>query len=203
MGSDKKAEIFLFEDNFFITSSVSIRRVDEDKIVFGITPLLNKHAMLGKKIYIKYATFVLPTKVIGKTQGELILSMPMLNPEKPVGDRKSARVYPSDAHPVKVYISLEGEKEKEYELSDISEGGFAIKIENPAEAERFIGKEVKVRLDFPVEGEEVTGKAKLVNIQEFEGKGANVGFELLIEDADAVKVRFYVYSRIKEILKRK
>ncbi|NPA42317.1 MAG: PilZ domain-containing protein [Aquificae bacterium] len=202
MDVERKADIFLFEDSFFFTTKVAIKRVEENRIVLSLTPLLRKFAVLGKKAHIKYATFALPVKVVGKNDEELIVSLPTLNPEKPVGDRRSARVVPSHVHPVKIYLSPDGQEEKEYEAMDISEGGFSVRSTNPAELEAFLDKEVKVHIDFPVEGEEVFGKAHLVNVQELEDGSVKLGFELIAEDADTVKVRFYVYSRIKEMLRQ-
>ncbi len=202
MNSERKADIFLFDDSFLFTTRVIIKRVEENKIVLSSTPLLRKFAVLGRRLYIKYATFALPVKVVGKNDEELIVSLPTLNPEKPVGDRRSARVVPSHVHPVKIYLSPDGQEEKEYEAMDISEGGFSVRSTNPAELEAFLDKEVKVHIDFPVEGEEVFGKAHLVNVQELEDGSVKLGFELIAEDADTVKVRFYVYSRIKEMLRQ-
>ncbi len=201
MNSNKRAEVFIFEDSFFFTSKVYIRRVEDSRLVLSSTPLLKKFAVLGKKVYIRVATFALPTKVLGKSESELIVSLPVLNPERPVGDRKSARVYPSDSHPVRVYLFTD-EGEEEYEVIDISEGGLSIRVNSPDKVEAFLDREIDVRIDFPVEGEEVLGKAVVVNVQETEEGNIKLGFELLIDDADSVKVRFYVYSRIREILRR-
>ena len=203
MAQDKVAEVFIFEDTFFYTTRVKIVRVEEDRLVLTTTNLLNRFAVLGKRAHLKYSTFALPVKIVGKSDKELIVTLPSLNPEKPVGDRRSARVEPSHVHPVKLFLSVEGEEEKEQEVDDISEGGFSIIVSSMEEVDRFLNREVKAHIDFPVEGEEVIGSARLVNIQELEEGRIKLGFELLIDDADTVKVRFYVYSRIKEILKQR
>lgn len=201
MDSDRRVDIFLFEDSFLFTSRVFIKKVEDDKIVLSSTPLLGKFVILGKRVYIKFSTFALPTRVLGKSENEVIVSLPSLNPEKPVGDRKSARVYPSKYHPVRVFLATD-EGEEEYEVVDISEGGFSIRVNSTDKVEALLNREVDVRIDFPVEGEEVFGKAVVVNVQETEEGNIKLGFELLIDDADSVKVRFYVYSRIREILKK-
>ncbi len=203
MKKDKTAEIFIFEDSFFFTTTTQIRRVEEDRIVLKATRLLKRFAVLGKRVHMKYATFALPVKVIGKSEEEVIVTLPSLNPEKPVGDRRSARVQPSHVHPVKLFLSVGGEEEREYEVEDISEGGFSVVVDDPSEIDRFLDREVKVHIDFPVEVEEVMGSARLVNVQELEDGRIKLGFELLVEDADSVKVRFYVYARIKEILRQR
>ncbi len=199
MKDDKNAEVFIFEDAFFFTTKVNIKRVEGDKVVLTITPLLKRFAVLGKRIYLKYRSFALPVKVVGKSEEDLIVTLPELNPERPVGDRKSARVKPSHVHPVRLYMEVNGDR-KEYQVEDISEGGFSI-IVDPKDLDRFLGREVGVHIEFPVEVEEVRGSAKLVNVQELEDGRLKLGFEMIIEDADTVKVRFYVYSRIKEILR--
>ncbi len=202
MEPEKAAEIFIFEDSFFFNTKVAIKRVEEDRVVLTATKLLKKFAVLGKKAHLKYATFALPVKIVGKSEEEVIVTVPALNPERPVGDRRSARVPPSHVHPVKLYLALD-EEEKEYEVEDISEGGFSVVVSEPEEVDTYLNREVKVHIDFPVEAEEVRGTAKLVNVQELEDGRIKLGFELLIEDADMVKVRFYVYSRIKEILRQR
>ncbi|WP_457601434.1 PilZ domain-containing protein [Hydrogenivirga sp.] len=202
MNSEKVAEIFIFEDSFFFNTKVRIKRVEGDRIALTSTRLLRKFAVLGKKAHLKYATFALPVKIVGKNEEEIIVTAPSLNPERPVGDRRSARVPPSHIHPVKLSLALDNE-EKEYEPEDISEGGFSIVVEDPAEVDRFLDRDVKVHITFPVEAEEVMGNAKLVNVQELEDERIKLGFELFIDDADTVKVRFYVYSRIREILRQR
>ncbi len=201
MDNEKIAEIFVFEDSFFFTTRVRIKRVEGDKVILSTTELLKKFIVIGKRIHIKYATFALPTKVIGKSDEDLIVTLPSLNPEKPVGDRRNARVKPSHIHPVRLYLALEGEEEKEYTVEDISEGGFSIIVNSPALLDMFLDKEVKVHIDFPVEVEEVKGTARMVNIQELGPTKIKLGFEMFLDDADTVKVRFYVYSRIKELLR--
>ena len=200
MTSEKTTEIFIFEDSFFFSTKTRIKRVEGDRIVLEGTRLLRRFAVLGKKVHMKYSTFALPTKVVGKNEEEIIVSLPSLNPEKPVGDRKSARVKPSHVHPVKLNIKLD-EEEREYEVDDISEGGFSIVVDSPMEIDNFLGREVGVHIDFPVEAEEVFGTARLVNIQELEDGRVKLGFEMFLDDADTVKVRFYVYARIREILR--
>jgi len=202
MESEKIAEVFIFEDSFFFNTKVAIKRVEEDRVVLTATKLLKKFAVLGKKAHLKYATFALPVKIVGKSEDEVIVTVPALNPERPVGDRRSARVQPSHIHPIKLYLALD-EEEKEYEVEDISEGGFSVIVSEPQEVDVYLNREVKVHIDFPVEAEEVRGTAKLVNVQELEDGKIKLGFELLIDDADMVKVRFYVYSRIKEILRQR
>ncbi len=199
MNSEKVVDVFVFEDALFFTTSVPLLRVEGDKLVLKSTPLLKKFAVLGEKVYLKYSTFVLPVRVVGKKEDELIVTLPSLSPERPVGDRKSARVKPSHVHPVKLYFKDDGEEDKEVE--DISEGGFSIIVSNLSEVDRYINREVRVHIDFPVEVEEIEGTARLVNIQEFPDGRIRLGFELFVDDADTVKVRFYVYSRIREILR--
>ena len=201
MAQDKTAEVFVFEDSYFFTTKTKINKVQEDRIFLQNTPLLKRFALLGKRIHFKYATFVLPSRVLGKSEKEIVISLPTLSSESPAGDRRSARVPPSHIHPLRLFIDKEG-AEVEYEVVDISEGGFSILLKDPLELDLFLSKrEVKVHIDFPVEAEEVRGMARLVNIQELDEGKIKLGFEMLIDDADMVKVRFYVYSRIKEILK--
>jgi len=54
MNQEKVAEIFIFEDSFFFTTKVPIKRVEGDRIALATTPLLSKFAILGKKVHIRY-----------------------------------------------------------------------------------------------------------------------------------------------------
>ncbi len=200
MDKERTAEVFIFEDSFFFTTKTKLKRVEGEKIALAITPLLKRFAVIGKRVHLKYETFALPAKVIGKGDEELILSLPILNPERPVGDRKSARVRPSEIHPIKLSIVMDGDK-KEYQADDISEGGFSILVDDPEEMENFLDREVTAHIVFPVEVEEVKCPARMVNVQELPDGRIKLGFEMFIDDADMVKVRFYVYSRIREILR--
>ncbi len=201
MNSEKTAEVFVFEDSFFFTTRVRIKRVEGDRIVLSTTELLKRFVVIGRRIHIKYGTFALPVKVVGKSEEDLIVTLPSLNPERPVGDRRSARVKPSHVHPVRLFISFDSEEEREYEVEDISEGGFSIVVSDPSLIDAFLDREVKIHIDFPVEVEELRGSARLVNVQELGNGRLKLGFEMFIDDADTVKVRFYVYSRIKEMLR--
>jgi len=192
----RTAEVFIFEENFVFTTCVAVKRVEGDRVALKNTPLLSKFAILGKKAYLKYSTFVLPVKVVGKSDEEVIFTLPSVSPERPVGDRRSARVKPSPDHPVKLFI-----EDEEQEVEDVSEGGFSIILRDVSRLERYIKGEVEVRMNFPVEGEEVRGTARLVNVREQPDGSVKLGFEFFSEDADMVKVRFYVYSRVREILK--
>ncbi len=200
MADKKIAELFIFEDTYFFNAKVEIKKVEEERIYLSSSYLIHKFAVIGNKAYLRYTSFVLPVKILGKSEEELIVSFPVLNPEKPIGDRKSARVPPSNLHPVNLYLYT-SEGRKSYKVEDISEGGFAIELENLKEVDEFLNKEVRFEIEFPKEGEEVKGNARLVNIIEKENGKAKLGFEMLIDDAQMTKVRFYVYSRIKEILK--
>ncbi len=201
MKKPKDAEIFIFEEDFFFSAHVKIIEVNDEKLTITNTPLLNRFAILGKRVHLKHATFILPSKVIGKSDATVVLSMPTLNPEGPAGDRKGARVPPSEIHPVKL-IFLEDGKEKEVEVEDVSEGGFSIRV-NPLreEVNEYLHKDIPFKMIFPSEAEHVRGTARAVNLTEISPDRAKIGFEMFIDDADAVKVRFYVYSRVKEILK--
>ena len=84
---------------------------------------------------------------------------------------------------------------------DISEGGLSIEVESKEQVEEFIEKrEFEFRLETPIkEAPQVSGSMKLVNIMEMPDK-FKLGFETFMEDADMVKLRFYIYQRIKEML---
>lgn len=145
----------------------------------------------------KYSTFILHTKIISKSEDYIILDFPTLTSEKPLGDRKSVRVKPSPEKPVKIKIN-----NVEKDVYDISEVGFSFKC-SQEEIDRFLAcaKSNSVVIELPSEESKIKGEAKLINVRELENRDILCGYELFLEDADMVKVRFYIYERVKEILK--
>lgn len=191
---ENPAEIFFVKDGMVFYVKTSVNGFDGKHIYAKNTNLLNKYAHIGDKVHIKYMSFVLHSRIVGKTDESVILDFPALGTERPLGDRKSVRVEISPKRPVKVHIDG-----KEKILHDISESGFSFFCK-PDEVEEYFNKEVKISLDVPDVEEEIQGTAKLVNVREFENGKVLCGFEMFIEDKDMVKIRFYIYHRIKEIL---
>ncbi len=192
-----QGEIFLFKNDVVLYTITDILGLTEnEKIKVVNTPLLEKFGIEGEKAYIKYSTFILHTRIVGKTKDYVILDFPTLNPEKPLGDRKSVRVNPASERPVKVMI-----EDKEKNVNDISEVGFSVKC-SVEEVENVInGELLNVRIRLPNYEDLISGQAQIVNIRETKNGNILCGYELFLKDEDTVKVRFYLYERIKEILK--
>ncbi len=194
-------EIYIVENEgvMFHTTTKKID-ISDNKISVEATPLLKKLAIIGNKAYLSYKTFVLPVRIVGKSEEKVIFSLPTLNMEKPIGERRHARVLNSKRRPAKLFISFD-DRELEYIPHDISEGGVSIELTNLADVDIFLKKkEFPFRLEIPIqEAPEVSGTIKLANILEMTNK-IRLGFEAFMEDADMVKLRFYIYHRIKEML---
>ena len=193
-----RAEIFLFNSEVVLyTITEIIGLLDDDKIKVKATSLLKRFGVEGEKVFLKYSTFILPTKIIRKSEDYIILDFPTLTPEKPLGDRKSVRVKPSPEKPVKIKIN-----NVEKDIYDISEVGFSLKCSQD-EVERFSTrvKSNSVVIELPNEESKIQGKAKLINVRELENGDILCGYELFLDDTDMVKIRFYIYERVKEILK--
>lgn len=193
-----RAEIFLFNNEVVLyTITEIIGLLDDDKIKVKATSLLKRFGVEGEKVFLKYSTFILPTKIIRKSEDYIILDFPTLTPEKPLGDRKSVRVKPSPEKPVKIKIN-----NVEKDIYDISEVGFSLKCSQD-EIERFSTrvKSNSVVIELPNEESKIQGKAKLINVRELENGDILCGYELFLDDTDMVKIRFYIYERVKEILK--
>ncbi|HIQ49081.1 MAG TPA: hypothetical protein EYH58_05565, partial [Aquifex aeolicus] len=193
-----RAEIFLFNSEVVLyTITEIIGLLDDDKIKVKATSLLKRFGVEGEKVFLKYSTFILPTKIIRKSEDYIILDFPTLTPEKPLGDRKSVRVKPSPEKPVKIKIN-----NVEKDIYDISEVGFSLKCSQD-EIERFSTrvKSNSVVIELPNEESKIQGKAKLINVRELENGDILCGYELFLDDTDMVKIRFYIYERVKEILK--
>ena len=191
---ENSTEIFFVKDSMVFYVKTFINGFDGKNIYVKNTNLLNKYAHIGDKVHIKYMSFVLHSRIVGKTEDNIILDFPALGTEKPLGDRKSVRVEVSSKKPIKIYIDG-----KEKNVHDISETGFSLFC-YPDEVENYFNKEIKISLEVPDVEEEIQGTAKLINVREFENGKVLCGFEMFIEDKDMVKIRFYIYHRIKEIL---
>lgn len=157
---------------------------------------MKKFGVEGEKAYLKYSTFILHTRILGKTEDYIILDFPTLNPEKPLGDRKSVRVTPSSENPVKVIIDG-----KEKIVNDISEVGFSVICSIEEINDVIKGGFLNVDISLPTYEDLIKGQAQLVNIRETKNGDILCGYELFLKDEDTVKVRFYIYERVKEILK--
>ncbi|NPB08231.1 MAG: PilZ domain-containing protein [Aquificae bacterium] len=192
-------EIYLLNDDTVVYVKTDLEKFDGSAIHVKATPLLKKYGRVGDRVHFRYDSFVLPTRIIGVGEDYYLLEFPTLHPEKPVGERRSIRVRVPQRSPIKV--NLEG---IEKEMHDISETGFSVfcnleeldEIANPS-------KTLEVSFTLPNIEEEIRGTARIANIREVERGKILCGYELFLEDPDMVKVRFYIYERIKEILQGK
>jgi len=189
------AEIYILMDELIVYAITSLEEFDGEYIYVQATPLLERFGKEGQKVYLKYKSFILPTKVVRKNEDNILLEFPKISQEKPVGDRRSVRVPPSKNEIFRVIL---GDKVKE--LYDISEEGFAIYCDLE-DVDNFKDKTiVPFYFELPRVGEAIKGMANLANIRDY-GDKIICGFNMVgITNADTVKIRFYIYQRIKEIL---
>ncbi|NPB07277.1 MAG: hypothetical protein GXO03_06720 [Aquificae bacterium] len=195
MGSH--VEIYLLEEDTVVYVKTQLEQFDGSLLQVKATPLLKKYGKVGERVHFKYDSFVLPTRIAGKSEEHFLLEFPVLHPERPVGERRSVRVKPSRRQPVTVKLAG-----KEKEVFDVSETGFSIfcsldELDELADPSRTY----EVSLRVPKLEEELEGTARVANVRELEDGKILCGYELFLEDADMTKLRFYVYERIKEILK--
>ncbi|AAC06969.1 hypothetical protein [Aquifex aeolicus] len=192
-----KTEVFLVEKEILVYIQTKSIGIEDNSIKLKMTPLLKKFANIGDKVYLKHSTFMLPTKIKAKKEDEVLLEFPSLTPEKPLGDRRNVRVLSDPENPVKVRFN-----EITKEVYDISEVGFSIKCGMEEIDEILKNKEIsEVEIYLPNLEEWIKGSARLVNVREFENGDILCGYELFLDTPDEVKVRFYIYERVKEILK--
>ncbi len=191
--------IYVEGKKFLYHAKAYRKKVEDDKLFLETTQNFIRYALIGKTVYIGYKTFILPVRIIGKTEKEVIFSLPDLKPKESIGDRETIRALTSEEHPVEINISI-GEHTYFYNLHDISEGGFAILIKDESIIDEIASKQISFKMNFPVERIKVEGTAYLVNVVERTDGKYKLGFEMDIEDSDRVKIRFYIYSRIREML---
>jgi len=189
------AEIYILMNELVVFARTSLKEFDGEFIYVQATPLLEKFGKKGQKVYLRYKGLILPTKVVKKNEDGILLEFPKISQEKPVGDRRSARVPPSKNEIFRVIL---GDKVKE--LYDISEEGFGIYCDLE-DVNNFKEKTiVPFYFELPRVGEAINGMANLVNIRDY-GDKIICGFNMVsVTNADTVKIRFYIFQRIKEIL---
>ena len=189
------AEIYILMNELIVSARTSLKEFDGKYIYVQATPVLERFGKEGQKVYLKYKGLILPTKVAKKNEDSILLEFPKISQEKPVGDRRSARVTPSKKEIFRVIL---GDKVKE--LYDISEEGFAIYCDLE-DVDDFKDKTiVPFYFELPRVGEAIKGTANLANIRDY-GDKIICGFDMVsVTNADTVKIRFYIYQRIKEIL---
>lgn len=189
------AEIYILMNELVVSARTSLEGLDGEFMYVQATPLLEKFGKEGQKVYLKYKGLILPTKVVKKDEDSILLEFPKISPEKPIGDRRSVRVPPSKNEIFKVIL---GDKVKE--LYDISEEGFGIYCDLE-DVDNFKEETiVPFYFKLPRVGETIKGMANIVNIRDY-GDKIICGFNMVsVTTADTVKIRFYIYQRIKEIL---
>jgi len=112
---------------------------------------------------------------------------------------KTVRALTSEDHPVEITLLI-GDHPYFYNAHDVSEGGFAIIVKDENIIDELAGKQVSFRMSLPVERVKVEGTAYVVNVVERPDGRYKIGFEMDVEDSDRVKIRFYIYSRVREML---
>lgn len=192
------AEVYIFQDDYVVDIKTSVEKFGGGIIYISSTPLLEKFGREGQRVYLKYKYFILPSRIVGRNDKHLLLEFPQISPEKPLGDRKSIRVPPLKEENFRVNIN-----NTEKILYDISEEGFAIycSLEDIENFRRKIS--FPFYFELPRIKEVIKGTAHLINIRE-QGNQIICGFEMVdITNPDTIKIRFYIYERIKEILEGK
>ncbi len=192
------AEVYIFLDDYVVDVKTTFQKFQDNLIYISTTPLLERFGRQGQKVYLKYKSFILPTRVVGRNENYILLEFPKISPEKPIGDRKSIRVPPLKEEKFKVTV---GNQTKD--LYDISEEGFAVYC-NLDDIDNFKNKNaLPFYFELPRVKEIIKGTANLVNIRDC-GDKIICGFEMVdIPNVDSIKIRFYIYERIKEILEGK
>ena len=192
------AEVYIFLDDYVVDVKTTFQKFEDNLIYIGTTPLLERFGREGQRVYLKYKSFILPTRVVGRNKNYILLEFPKISPEKPIGDRKSIRVPPLKEEKFKVTV---GNQTKD--LYDISEEGFAVYC-NLEDIDSFKNSTVlPFYFELPRVKEIIKGTANLVNIRDC-GDKIICGFEMIdIPNVDSIKIRFYIYERIKEILEGK
>jgi len=198
---DRNIDLYIYVEGkkFLYHAKAKKKKVEDEKLFLETSPNFVKYALIGKTVYLGYKTFILPVRIIGKAEREIIFSLPDLKPKESIGDRETVRALTSEDHPVEITLLI-GDHPYFYNAHDVSEGGFAIIVKDENIIDELAGKQVSFRMSLPVERVKVEGTAYVVNVVERPDGRYKIGFEMDVEDSDRVKIRFYIYSRVREML---
>ncbi len=198
---ERNIDLYIYVEGkkFLYHAKAKRKKIEDEKLFLETSPNFVKYALIGKTVYLGYKTFILPVRIIGKAENEVIFSLPDLKPKESIGDRETVRALTSEEHPVEINLLI-GDHPYYYNAHDVSEGGFAIIVKDEEIIDELAGKQVSFRMNLPVERVKVEGTAYVVNVVERPDGRYKIGFEMDVEDSDRVKLRFYIYSRVREML---
>ena len=185
------------EGNILFHAKLKKLKYHEGKVYLNTTPLVNKFILTGDIVNLRYMSFMLPGRVVGKNN-HIIVNV-FYAGEGRLGERSKPRVLVQKEYSFAILLKIENVF-RSFSPIDISEGGFSISLSNSAIVSKFMNEE----LDFKIMGREellgVSGTARLVGIMEEGPNSLKLAFEIDVDDASSTKIRLYVINTIKRLL---
>lgn len=198
-------------------SWVDISKTNEVYLAFNWKNTSMKYAFqTGNPVYIKIdipyqsreLSFYIRCNVFSSVRDELVLMADSLVEAPPFLKRASVRVDFGSKHKAYAKLCFEDLDEcfSNLSLKNISETGFAIKIEKDEDKDRILDK-IKVLakkdnvfdVELYIDNDVVKGKANLVNIYEEEDE-LYAGFKMSVDRKDAVKLNSIIMKLQQEII---
>jgi hypothetical protein len=198
-------------------SWVDISKTNEVYLAFNWKNTSMKYAFqTGNPVYIKIVipyqsrefSFYIKCNVFSSVRDELVLMADSLVEVPPFLKRASVRVEFDPKHKAYAKLCLEGLDEcfSNLSLKNISETGFAIKIEKDENKDRILDKIKDLAkkdnvfdVELYIDSDAVKGKANLVNIYEEEDE-LYAGFKMSVNRKDAVKLSSIIMKLQQEII---
>lgn len=198
-------------------SWLDISKTNEVYLAFNWKNTSMKYAFqTGNPVYVKIVipyqsrelSFYIKCSVFSSARDELVLMADSLIEVPPFLKRSSVRVEFDYKHKAYAKLCFEDLDEcfSNLSLKNISETGFAIKIEKDENKDRILDKmkdlatkDTVLDVELYIDGDIVRGKANLVNIYEEEDE-LYAGFKMSVDKKDAAKLRSIIMKLQQEII---
>jgi len=186
------------------------------KVPFSWFDISKTNEVSGNPVYVEIVipyqsrelSFYIKCSVFSSARDELVLMAESLIEVPPFLKRSSVRVEFDYKHKAYAKLCLEDLDEcfSNLSLKNISETGFAIKIEKDENKDMILGKmkdlaskDTVLDVELYIDGDIVRGKANLVNIYE-EQDELYAGFKISVDKKDAAKLSSIIMKLQQEII---
>ncbi|MEZ0361790.1 MAG: hypothetical protein ABWK04_07875 [Hydrogenobacter sp.] len=168
-------------------------KLEGEKLYLSLTPILERYAILGSSAKVGWDDTVIPCRIIGKSEKEIILAIPedILKAEK-------LRLFITKRSPV-VFLKI-GNLLRPFEIVDISGYGFTVRAVSYDLIDELIDTAVRFRIILGEEMQQIEGESWLIDVlEESEGK-LKMSFGIALDEEEKDKLKEYLRKALKTLL---
>ncbi|QWK19230.1 MAG: hypothetical protein KNN13_06925 [Hydrogenobacter thermophilus] len=163
-----------------------------EKLHLYLTPLLDRYAILGSTAKISWDETIIPCRIVGKSQKEIILSISQ--DALSLGKIKISIT----KKPPLVFLKM-GNLLRPFEMTDMSEDSFTVRVTGYHVIEELTDKTIRFRMILD-EHEQIEGEAWLMSLLE-DGEGRLKASLSMVPDGEGkAKVRDYLHKTVRKLL---